>query len=220
MSFRATVLWRHCLGVFLLTLFTTPVAFGQLKTSPIAFTNLDAVLTSFVTAPSIAGTIASGSGNTQWLKVEFHYGTTSNLTTRYLDSAEFKVTIEGLDPDAPNPSQPSGKGVAIGLTGSVTYINIAPGKDIYGVFYVHPSTLARYSGDRGYEDYDRKFNVHVEAYVDGVLVDAIDKNKEQDPNWYKSLRPVPNLVYRQDQCPFMVVDPDRYPPIKMSAPAQ
>ena len=43
------------------------------------------------------------------------------------------------------------------LTGSVTYINVAAGRDLYGVFYVHPSTLGRYSSDRGYEEYDRKF---------------------------------------------------------------
>ena len=138
----------------------------------------------------------------------------------FQDEVQFKIWIEGLDPLAPNPAQPNGKGVAIALTGEVTYVNIPAGKDCYGVFYVHPSTLARYSGDRGYEDYDRKFNVHVEAYVAGAKMDYIDKRKEQDPNWYQQLKAVPNLVYRQDQCPFLLDSPDRYPAIKLVSPPQ
>ena len=136
-----------------------------------------------------------------------------------MDAVEFKVWIEGLDllaPDAPV----KGKGVAVGLTGSVTYVNIAAGKDIFGVFYVHPSTLGRYSSDRGQDDFDRKFNIHIEAYVGGAVMDAIDKNKEQDKNWFQSLRVIPDLVYRQDQSPFMLIDPDHYPAIKLSASGQ
>jgi hypothetical protein len=196
-----------------------PAAFGQLATSPVAFANLGAVTTSFVTAPNLAGSSASASG-AQWLKVEFHFGTTPKLTTPFLDSVEFKVWIEGVDSLAPNPSQPTGVGVAVGLTGSVTYVNIPAGPDSYGVFYVHPSTLGRYSSSRGVEDFDRKFDVHVEAYVGGALMDKIDKNKETDPDWFKALKPIPNLVYRQDQTPFIIADPDRYPAIKLPAAAQ
>jgi hypothetical protein len=152
--------------------------------------------------------------------VEFHYGTTAALLTPYLDSVEFKIWIEGLDPLALNTTQASGKGVAIALTGTVTYVNVPAGKDVYGVFYVHPSTLARYSSDRGYEDYDRKFDVHLEAYVGGTLMDKIDKNKETDPNWFQALKPITGLVYRQNQCPFMVSDPDRYPAIKLDTSGQ
>ncbi len=88
-----------------------------------------------------------------------------------------------------------------------------------GVFYVHPSTLGRYCS-RSYEDFDRKFNIHLEAYVGGGLVDAIDKNKEKDPLWYKPLRPLPGFVYRQDQCAFLVAEPDRYPAIKLPGSGQ
>jgi cytolysin (calcineurin-like family phosphatase) len=92
------------------------------------------------------------------------------------------------------------------------------GKNFYGVFYVHPSTLARYSSGRGYADFDQKFNIHIEAYVGGVLMDAIDKKKDpMGTDWYKSLRAIPSLVYRQDQCPFIMTDPDRYPAIKLPA---
>jgi len=224
MSFHATVLWRSCPVVFLLGLTASSAALGQAANSPVAFVNQDAITTSFVQAPNLnTDTNASSSGEPgEWLKVEFHYGTTALVTKDYpyVDAVEFKVWIEGLDQFAPNPSQSSGKGVAVALTGSVTYVNIPMGKDIYGVFYVHPSVLARYSSDRGYEDFDRKFDVHLEAYVNGALMDAIDKNKEQDPKWFQPLKPIPNLVYRQDQCPFLISSPDHYPMIKLPPPAQ
>jgi hypothetical protein len=208
-------------------LIAAPAAWGQATDakgqliSPVAFVSQDAITTSFVPAPSVGTTTGSPPGEPgQWLKVEFHYGTTPLVTTKYLDEVQFKVWIEGLDADALNPSQPSGKGVAVGLTGQVTYVNITPGKDIYGVFYVHPSTLGRYSSDRGYEDFDRKFDVHVEAYVGGQLMDKIDKNKETDPNWFQALKPIPGLVYTQNQSPFLLTDVDRYPAIKLPTPAQ
>jgi hypothetical protein len=222
MSFHATVLWRSCPVVFLLGLIASPAAFGQAANSPIAFVNQEAITTSFVPAPNLS-TDSSGSSSEpgQWLKVEFHYGTTA-LVTRdypYVDEVQFKVWIEGLDLFAKNAPVP-GKGAAVALTGSVTYVNIPMGKDIYGVFYVHPSVLARYSSDLGYEDFDRKFDIHLEAYVGGVLMDAIDKNKEQDPKWFQPLTPIPNLVYRQDQCPFLISNSDHYPMIKLPPPAQ
>jgi hypothetical protein len=225
MSFRATLLKRSCSALFLLGLITAPWAHGQATNSPVAFVNQEAITTTFVPTPNLgsandSGGGASASANSQWLKVEFHYGTTAALLTPFLDSVQFKVWIEGLDPLADNKSQASGKGVAIALTGEVTYINVPAGKDLYGVFYVHPNTLARYSSDRGYEDYDRKFDVHLEAYVGGALMDKIDKNKETDPIWFQALKATPGLVYRQDQCPFMVADPDRYPAIKLPTPAQ
>ena len=216
------VLKRCCPVLFILGWIVAPMAFGQAPNSPIAFVNREAIITSFVAAPNVGGTgtaPASSNANNKWLKVEFHYGTTAALTTNYLDSVEFKVWIEGLDLLAKNAPVP-GKGVAVVLTGSVTYINVPAGRDIYGVFYVHPSTLGRYSDDRGYEDFDRKFNIHIEAYVGGAKMDNFDKNKEQDPNWFQPLVPIPNLVYRQDQSPFLLADPDRYPAIKLPAPAQ
>ena len=221
MSFRATGLRRSCLAVIFLALGAASTAFGQAKNSPVAFSNQDAITTAFVDPPVSTGTAppvaANTNGNTQWLKVEIHFGTTPALTADFLDAVEIKVWIEGRDMSVAN-SQGT-KGISIGLTGSVTYVNIAPSKDVYGVFYVHPSTLARYAGEGGFEDFDRKFDVHAELYVGGVLMDAIDRGKETDPKWFTVLKPVPNLVYRQDQSPFIAADVDRYPAIKLQATA-
>ena len=227
------VLRRSYPIVFLLAWIAAPAAFGQAPNSPIAFVSHgDAILTTFVTAPNLnTDTNASPpSGEpSQWLKVEFHYGTTAALKTKYLDAVEFKVWIEGQDRFAANSQ--GGKGVGVALTGSVTYINIpvdkdlSQGKDLYGVFYVHPSTLARYCRDHGttgdFVEPD-KFDIHIQALVGGAVMDEINKNlKEQDTlGWFKPLTAIPGLVYRQDQCPFLISNPDRYPMIKLPAPAQ
>ena len=212
------VLRRQSLVVIFLTLITAPIVFGQAPTSPIEFAKQDGITTSLVPAPNLGGTSGGSSNPAQWLKVEFHYATTPNLKTKFLDAVQFKIWIEGLDPDAVNST--GGKGVAVGFTGEVTYINIVAGKDVYGVFYVHPSTLARYSSDRGAEDYDRKFNIHLEAYVDGALQDYFNKRPEKDLDWFKVLKPITGLVFRQDQCPFILADTDRYPAMKLPTQGQ
>jgi hypothetical protein len=203
--------------VLFLASITAPFAFGQAPTSPIAFAKLDGITTSFVPAINQGGTAGGSSSPAQWLKVELHYGTTPNLKTKYLDAVQFKIIIEGRDPDAVNST--GGKGVSVGFTGEITYVNIPAGKDIYGVFYVHPSTLARYSLG-GSEDFDRKFNIHVDANIGGAQMDWFDKRPEKDLNWYKVLTPISGLVFRQDQCPFIMADTDRYPAMKISAAGQ
>jgi len=219
MSFRATLLRRRHLALGLLVLVTAPTAFGQALNAPIAFANQDAITTSFVQAPNLAGTAgAAAGGNTQWLKVEFHYGATAAIKTPFLDSIQFKIWIEGFDPLAKNAA--GTKGVSVALTGDVTYVNVSANHDLYGVFYVHPDTLVRFSDERGYEQFERKYDIHIEAYVGGGLVDEINKNKEQDPlGWFKPLTALSGFVYRQNQTPFIIADPDRYPAIKLPASA-
>ena len=215
MSFRATTLRRSTQFVFLALLLAAP-AFAQAPNSPIIFANQEAITVSFVKAPNISTENSSYSGGsdetTQWLKVEFHYAV-QPATGDFLDSAEFKIWIEGRDLLATDA--PTKEGIAVGFTGSVTYVNIPKGKDQYGVFYVHPSTLARYNTGLGPTDFDRKFNIHIEAFVGGAKMDYFDKKKEPDLNWYQQLRAIPGLVYRQNQTPFIVSDSARYPAIKL-----
>ena len=218
MSFRATLLRRSSTVVFLLGLAALQSAWGQAANAPINFANQEPITTTLVSAPNL-GSVGGGGGSGDsgnWLKVEFHYNTTDVVTKDYpfVDDVQFKVWIEGLDQYAPNPNAAGGKGVAVALTGTVDYINVGVNKDLYGVFYVHPSVLARYGTDRGAEDFTRKFNVHIEAYVNGTLVDSVDKTKEQDLTWYRALKAIPGLVYRQDQCPFLISDTSHYPMIK------
>jgi hypothetical protein len=191
--------------------------YAQQQARVIQFANEDGVTSTFVTAPALAST-SSGSSDlpTQWLKVEFHYSVNPEHPDKYpwVDSAQFKVWIEGRD--LYSAKAPGAEGVAICLTGAVTYINLQKSRDSYGVFYVHPSVLARYCGSGSYEDFDRKFNVHVEAYVGGKLVDYFDKTKDVD-KWWTAPVQISNLVCRQDQSPFLVSDVMRYPQIKLPA---
>ena len=117
------------------------------------------------------------------------------------------------------PTNAPARGRRVGLTGTVTYVNVAAGKDVYGVFYrssLHAGALQRRSAAP--RDFDRKFNIHIEAYVGGAKMDYY----RQEPrtrtglDWYKSIRRrFPDLVYRQDQTPFIVGRSDRYPAIKL-----
>jgi hypothetical protein len=220
MSFLATALKRHSLALFLLGVILIQArAQTAPPDRPVLFNDQDGVTTSFVTAPTLStGTYrppppANGDNN-QWLKVELHYSvTTKPDQPAFLPSVTFKIWIEGRD--LFDPRGKPREGIAVALTGSVTYVNIPSGKDNYAVFYVHPNTLARYSTTTGYTDFDRKFNIHVEADIDGQLSDYYDKTKEQDLNWFKALTPITGVVYRHDQCAFLLDSPDRYPAIKL-----
>ena len=186
--------------------------------APIVFQGPEAVTATLIDPPTAGLGRSEGSSNTensQWLKVEFHYAVKPKPPLPFVESVEFRVWIEGRDLYAPEAT--TADGLAVALTGTVTYINLAQTNDGYGVFYVHPATLLRYSTKAGSGDFAEKFNVHLEAYVNGVKVDYFDKNKEDDANWFQPLKVIPGLVYRQDQCGFMLVDPTRYPQIRPSS---
>lgn len=216
MSFHATKLKQRFLILLLLGI-TSFQAWSQVADSPLVFASPGGITTSFIEAPALANNATGGgsSSDTKWLKIEFKY-TVAPTKGDYLDSVQFKIWVEGLDLLAPNA--PGNDGVAVALTGSVTYVNIPKGKDIYGVFYVHPSTLGRYS-KQGPTDFERKFNIHLDALIDGKVVDNIDKNKETDLTWYQKLTTtIPGLVYQQNQSPFLLSDPSKYPAIKLPPP--
>ncbi len=215
MAFLATAFKRLSAGVLLIGLTVGHVC-AQAADSPIKFLAPEAITTTMVDPPFVpGGSSSSNSGQSpQWLKIEFHYSIDPKGPVPFVDAIEFKIVLEARDLYAPNA--PGNEGVAVGLTGTETYVNIAPTHDGYGVFYVHPSALARYASKRGVSDFTEKFNVHIDALVGGKLADYIDK--QPDPaglDWYKPLIPVAGMIYRQDQCLFIGVDPGRYPQLKL-----
>jgi hypothetical protein len=216
MSFRVTALWRSIGVAFILGLATGPLV-AQVPNSPIVFAQA-AITTSLVPVVGLGGTSDSSNSDAQWLKVEFHYSVTPTAPLKFVDSVEFRIWIEGRDLYAPEAT--TKEGLPVALTDTVTYVSLAATRDAYGVFYVPPATLARYSTERGSSDFDRTFDIHIEAYVGGVKVDYFDKNKETDPNWFQQLKPLSGFVYRQDQSPFILTDANRYPPIKQPTPQQ
>jgi hypothetical protein len=217
MRFHLTTLKRSSLAIVLAG-FSLGHSWGQAANSPIVFQGPEAITTTLVGAPSIGRSEGGGNDDAQWLKVEFHYSVAPTTGVPFVDSVEFRIWLEGRD--LFDPKATTADGTAVALTGTVTYVNLAATRDGYGVFYVSPSALARYSAKNGVSDFSDKFNVHVEAYVGGAKVDYFDKTKEQDPAWFSKLQAVPDMVFRQNQCVFIVNDPSRYPQIKLVTPAQ
>lgn len=218
MRFHLTTLKRSLLGIILAGC-SLSHSWGQAANSPIVFQGPGAITATLVEAPNAGRIEGSGnSDNAQWLKVEFHYSVAPTTGVPFVDSAEFRIWIEGRD--LYDPKATTAQGTAVALTGKVTYVNLAAARDAYGVFFVSPSALARYSTKDGTSDFTEKFNIHVEAYVGGAKVDYFDKIKEQDADWFSKLQAVPDMVFRQDQCVFIVNDAARYPQIKLVQAAQ
>ena len=212
MQFHATELKRCLLlGLFLVGM-TAPRLWAQAADSPIVFQGPSAITTTLVDCPTAGQQSGSRSDNDQWLKIEWRYQVTPKGPSPYVDTVEFRVWAEGRDLYAPEAT--SAEGIPVILTGTVTYINLTQNHEAYGVVYIHPSTMARYSSKSGASDFSSKFNVHVEAYVGGAKMDLFDKDKPQDPTWYQQGKAIPGLLLRQDQCAFMLSDPMRYPQIK------
>jgi len=183
----------------------------------IEFFNQGSVTTMLVAPPALGSTGGgSTAGGTDWLKVEWHYSVNPADPKKlpWIDEVQFKVYVEGRDLYAANA--PGQEGVAVCLTGEVTYVNLAQSRDAYGCVFLHPSTLARYAGTRGPEDFERKYNVRVEAYVGGKMVDYQSKNPNDKggPDWNKGLPSVTNMLMQQDKTPFIAADTNRYPMIK------
>ena len=220
MQLSAMELRRYVFLPFFLLLGTAASQLrAQAPNSPIVFQSPEAITVALVNAPQLGSSEGGGgSDRAQWLRVEWHYGVSPKGAVPFVDAVEFRVWVEGRDLYATEAT--SADGIPVALTGTVTYVNLPEMRDAYGVMYIPPSTLTRYGSKAGPTDFAEKFNVHVEAYVGGAKMDLFDKGKPQDPNWYQSVKAIPNLLYRQDQCPFLLMDTSRYPQLKALAPAQ
>jgi hypothetical protein len=213
MEFNAMEMRRYVLLTFLmLATATGGRLFAQAADSPIIFQAPGAITTTLVDPPTLGQSEGRGNDNSKWLRVEWRYQVVPKGAAPVVDAVEFRVSVEGRDLYAPEATDANG--VPVILTGSVTYINLTATHEAYGVVYVHPSTLTRYSSKAGASDFEEKFNVHVDAYVGGAKMDLIDKTKPQDPDWLTKAKAVPNLLYRQDQSPFLLTDIARFPQLK------
>lgn len=207
-------------GVALLHLTAVSWGQGEVSNAVISFDKTEKIKPKFVDTPVYGAGGVKGNGaqsDKKWMEVEFKYTCKppelQDLNSKrgvYLDEAQFKIYIEGIIPDEPNGNE----GDAILLVGQATYVNIPAGKDNYGVFYVHPNTVDRYGGQ---SNFDRSgMNIRVEAYVNGQLVDVIQKKEEEDDGWIYKLRRINHQVYSKGESPFSLMDIGRYPAEKMN----
>lgn len=195
-------------------------SWGQAVDSPVKFVNQNAITVTMVDPPSVGQSNTPRGEAGQWLKIDFQYSVAPQGPKPFLDTVTFNITVEGRDLYAPD--SPTAEGVAVGLTGTETYVNVGAGREVHGVFYLHPATMARYATKTGPRDFTSRFNIHIDALVDGKQADYFDLKKDdpQGLGWYKGLRAVPGQVYRQDQCCFIVNDPSFYPQLKIQGAAQ
>lgn len=144
----------------------------------------------------------------KWILVEFSYEVKPDPEkekSTHLDEVQFKVSVEGSDGEG----RKSDKTVI--LSGEVTYMAVPVGKG-FGSMYIPADVAAIYHIDR----YMSNYNVNVQAFVGGQLVDSKDKKSGEADNWFArpDFKNIPGMLLNKQQSPFVVNDTDRYPTIK------
>lgn len=192
-----------CLGAF------SP-AFAQSDSNgPISVRKID---DSLVTAPLYGVTVNSpalpSGPPAKWLQVEFTFD--CNTDRDLLPEVTFRVYIEVQD--LANPKDQDGPAAV--LTGETTFVNLPNARDLRGSFFVHPYTLRRFGGENAFSNFKSKRNIRVEALIDGQQIAFKDEHQD-DANWVGTLKKIGNLVLPREMSPWILVNPDRYPPIKL-----
>lgn len=144
----------------------------------------------------------------KWILVEFSYEVKPDPAkdkSTHLDEVQFKVSVEGTEGDGDRKSTKT-----VILSGEVTYMVVPVGKG-FGSMYIPADVAALYHIDK----YMSKYNVNVQVFVGGQLVDSKDK-KSDDENWFArpDYKNIPGMLLNKQQSPFVVNDTDRYPTIK------
>jgi len=101
------------------------------------------------------------------------------------------------------------------LTGEVSHVNIAAGRDNHSVMYVSPKTLARIMGNRGVAPSSIQ-NIAVQIVQQGAVKSELSLERGQ-PAWFSSMPQVGGLVLNKNETPFAPLYWDRYEQIKTSA---
>ena len=129
----------------------------------------------------------------RWLEVEVEFTTAPEVT----DELTFKyfVLINGKL-----------------LTGEVTHVNIAAGREHRSVMYVSPRGLARFSGN-GVVTPNAIQNVAIQIVKGGAIKDELSFSRAP-AQWYAGLPAVPGLVLNKNETPFAPLYWDRYEQIK------
>jgi hypothetical protein len=98
------------------------------------------------------------------------------------------------------------------LTGEVTHVNIAAGRDNRSVMYVSPRSLAIIMGNRALTANSVQ-NVAVQIVQKGAVKDELSATRSA-AQWYAGLTPVTGMVLNKNETPFAALYWDRYEQIK------
>ena len=179
-------------AVICLLALSAGVAFGQGR----ADFKLTKITKNLVSTPQITYTGAQQYPTNQqdrWLEVEVEFTATPEFT----DELTFKYFI-----------LLNGKL----LTGEVTHVNVAAGRENRSVMYVSPRTLARFMGNRAVTPNSIQ-NVAVQILQKGAIKDELSFTRAAG-NWFASLAPVSGFVLNKNETPFAPLYWDRYEQIK------
>ena len=102
------------------------------------------------------------------------------------------------------------------LTAEETFINVLKGSEHRATFYLHPGSAVRYGGEKGMSSFGKtsgEHNVHVEIFENGRLAAEMDM-KDDDPNWFRSGSPVPDVLLRIKDTPWWPFESAAYSQIR------
>ena len=157
---------------------------------------LQKITTNFISSPQFSYTGAEqfqADQRERWLEVEVTFSAapefTDELTVKYFILFNGKL-----------------------LTGEVTHVNVAAGRDNRSVMYVTPKTLQRLMLGRTITN-NAVQNVAVQLMQQGALKDELSANRAA-PQWYATLPQVGGLVLNKNETPFAPLYWDRYCQIK------
>ena len=98
------------------------------------------------------------------------------------------------------------------LTGEVTHVNIAAGRENRSVMYVSPQALAHFMG-KGALTPNSVQNIAVQITQKGAIKDELSFNRAP-AQWYAGLPAVSGFVLNKNETPFAPLYWDRYEQIK------
>ena len=98
------------------------------------------------------------------------------------------------------------------LTGEVTHVNIAGGRENRSVMYVSPKTLARAMGNRPLAPNSIQ-NIAVQVVQQGAVKGELSMDRAV-PNWFASMPQIAGQVLNKNETPFAPLYWDRYEQIK------
>ena len=98
------------------------------------------------------------------------------------------------------------------LTGEVTHVNIAAGRENRSVMYVSPLALARFVGNRGMTP-NAIENVAVQITQKGAVKDEMSLSRAS-AQWYARMPALTGFVLNKNETPFAPLYWDRYEQIK------
>lgn len=98
------------------------------------------------------------------------------------------------------------------LTGEVTHVNVAAGRENRSVMYVSPKTLARVMGGKPLTQAALQ-NIAVQIIQQGAVKSEISMERAA-PQWFSSIPNLPGLVLNKNETPFAPLYWDRYEQIK------